>query len=105
VFKGHGRLVVVLFHDETQGDNSMAPSNDVQIAMEHGMMIAYRCYRPHLEDDQGWQIKQGTDKCPSGTRPPASAPVPRSIRRLIASWRLGGGAGCSAIRAFRAAGG
>jgi hypothetical protein len=83
----------------------MAPSNDVQIAMEHGMMIAYRCYRPHLEDDQGWQIKQGTDKCPSGTRPPASAPVPRSIRRLIASWRLGGGAGCSAIRAFRAAGG
>jgi hypothetical protein len=70
----------------------MAPSNDVKIAMEHGMMIAYRCYRPHLEDDQGWQIKQpGTDKCPSGTRPLASAPVPRSIRRLIACGRLGGG--------------
>jgi hypothetical protein len=63
----------------------MAPSNDVQIAMEHGMMIAYRCYRPHLEDDQGWQIKQpGADKCPSGTRPLASAPVEsRSQRRTL----------------------
>jgi len=32
--------VVTLFHDGDTGDNSVAPSNDVQIAMEHGMMIA-----------------------------------------------------------------
>ena len=33
------RDMVVLFHDGTQGDNGMAPSNEVQIAMGHGMMI------------------------------------------------------------------
>jgi hypothetical protein len=70
----------------------MAPSNDVQIAMEHGMMIAYRCYRPHLEDNQGWQIKQpGTDKCPSGTRPLASAcsALHQASDRLRAARRWG----------------
>ena len=33
-------ILRLCFHDETRGTNSMVPSYDVQIAMEHGMMIA-----------------------------------------------------------------
>src|SRR5215467_7834563 len=46
---------------------------------QHG----YRCYRPHLEDDQGWEVKQPrTNKCSGGTRPLANAPAEGHSQRL-----------------------
>jgi len=72
-------LVVVRFYDETRGDSSKAPRHDVQIAMEHGMMIAK--VNMAIGAIELKMIKDGksnnreTDKCPCGTKPLTSAPV------------------------------
>ena len=63
IVNGSGHFVVVLFHDGTQGEQrhgtiERRPNRDGTRHDDRRSQHGYQCYRPHAEDDQGWQVKQ-----------------------------------------------